>query len=67
MVSQQTHHRAEAVRARSAASFTSGVLVILLLLLLLAEPPTAVADLSESTANTPQITPQHLTSISNSE
>jgi len=51
MTGQQTHHRAEAGKARF-ASFTSRVLVILLLLLLLlAEPATTVADLSEPTAN----------------
>jgi len=52
MTGQQTHHRAEAGKARF-ASFTSTVLVILLLLLLLllAEPATTVADLSEPTAN----------------
>jgi len=49
MTGQQTHHRAEAGKARF-ASFTSTVLVILLLLLL-AEPATTVADLSEPTAN----------------
>jgi len=50
MTGQQTHHRAEAGKARF-ASFTSTVLVILLQLLLLAEPATTVADLSEPTVN----------------